>query len=246
MVSAMREFEIRGARCAGGARRRRALRRRAGDAPPARSRCRPATARSRLLAQDADSGIGVRALVGSGLGVLRRRRTSTTPRYAAAGARAAEIAAASALVGRDDIDAAAGRRGHGLVGQRVPRRPADGLARRTRATCWSGRPSTMAEHGRRPGRGAVPDLGHRASGSSPARVTASTSTSARCGAGIMATAIGDGETQRRSYPAARGQYGTRGWEFVDGARPRGARRAGRVRGARAAHRAAVPERARPR
>ena len=36
-----------------------------------------------------------------------------------------------------------------------------------------------------------------------------------CGAGIMATAIGDGETQRRSYPAARGQYGTRGWELVD-------------------------------
>ena len=35
-----------------------------------------------------------------------------------------------------------------------------------------------------------------------------------CGAGIMATAIGDGETQRRSYPAARGQYGTRGWELV--------------------------------
>ena len=36
-----------------------------------------------------------------------------------------------------------------------------------------------------------------------------------CGAGISATAIGDGETQRRTYPAARGQYGTRGWELVD-------------------------------
>ena len=31
----------------------------------------------------------------------------------------------------------------------------------------------------------------------------------------MATAIGDGETQRRSYPAAQGQYGTQGWELVD-------------------------------
>jgi TldD protein len=31
-----------------------------------------------------------------------------------------------------------------------------------------------------------------------------------CGAGIAATAIGDGETQRRSYPSYRGQYGTRG------------------------------------
>ncbi|MDT5036850.1 MAG: hypothetical protein QOE03_2035 [Micromonosporaceae bacterium] len=35
-----------------------------------------------------------------------------------------------------------------------------------------------------------------------------------CGAGISATAIGDGETQRRSYPSYRGQYGTRGWELV--------------------------------
>ncbi|HVC73859.1 MAG TPA: TldD/PmbA family protein, partial [Mycobacteriales bacterium] len=29
-----------------------------------------------------------------------------------------------------------------------------------------------------------------------------------------ATAIGEGETQRRSYPGIRGQYGTRGWELV--------------------------------
>jgi len=36
-----------------------------------------------------------------------------------------------------------------------------------------------------------------------------------CGGGISATAIGDGETQRRSYPCYRGQYGTRGWEMID-------------------------------
>lgn len=36
-----------------------------------------------------------------------------------------------------------------------------------------------------------------------------------CGAGIEALAIGDGETQRRSYPANRGQYGTSGWELVE-------------------------------
>jgi TldD protein len=35
-----------------------------------------------------------------------------------------------------------------------------------------------------------------------------------CGGGIWATAIGDGETQRRSYPSHRGHYGTRGWELV--------------------------------
>jgi len=35
-----------------------------------------------------------------------------------------------------------------------------------------------------------------------------------CGAGISATAISAGETQRRSYPSYRGQYGTRGWDLV--------------------------------
>src|SRR5436305_215867 len=35
-----------------------------------------------------------------------------------------------------------------------------------------------------------------------------------CGGGISATAIGEDETQRRSYPSYRGQYGTRGWELV--------------------------------
>jgi TldD protein len=35
-----------------------------------------------------------------------------------------------------------------------------------------------------------------------------------CGGGITALVIGDGETQRRSYPSHRGQYGTQGWELV--------------------------------
>ena len=35
-----------------------------------------------------------------------------------------------------------------------------------------------------------------------------------CGAGIWATAVGEGETQRRSYPSHRGHYASRGWEFM--------------------------------
>jgi TldD protein len=35
-----------------------------------------------------------------------------------------------------------------------------------------------------------------------------------CGASMDATANGENETQRRSYPGIRGQYGTRGWELV--------------------------------
>ena len=31
---------------------------------------------------------------------------------------------------------------------------------------------------------------------------------------MSATAVGENETQRRSYPGIRGQYGTRGWELV--------------------------------
>ncbi len=35
-----------------------------------------------------------------------------------------------------------------------------------------------------------------------------------CGAEMSATAVGDSETQRRSYPGIRGQYGTQGWELI--------------------------------
>ncbi len=37
-----------------------------------------------------------------------------------------------------------------------------------------------------------------------------------CGAGMEATVLGQGESQRRSYPGVRGQYGTAGWELVEG------------------------------
>lgn len=35
-----------------------------------------------------------------------------------------------------------------------------------------------------------------------------------CGAAMSATAVGESETQRRSYPGISGQYGTEGWELV--------------------------------
>ena len=36
----------------------------------------------------------------------------------------------------------------------------------------------------------------------------------KCGGGMWATTVGEGETQRRSYPCFRGQYGTAGWEQI--------------------------------
>ncbi len=35
-----------------------------------------------------------------------------------------------------------------------------------------------------------------------------------CGGELSVTAVGDGETQRRSYPGIRGQYATSGWEMM--------------------------------
>jgi TldD protein len=53
-----------------------------------------------------------------------------------------------------------------------------------------------------------------------------------CGARMDATAVGERETQRRSYPGIRGQYGTRGWELVRSLDLPGERGADRGGGAR--------------
>jgi TldD protein len=164
------------------------------------------------VVQDADSGVGVRALVGSGWGFfavpdLGDRATR------AAGSKAAEIAAASALVAREASELVSSVPMSGSWTSECVIDPfavalsdkGDLLVRAT---------TTMTEHGADLAEGLyqlwetqkwfVSSEGHRID----QHVRES-------GAGIMATAIGDGETQRRSYPAARGQYGTRGWEFVD-------------------------------
>ena len=166
------------------------------------------------VGQHEDSGIGVRALVGSGWGFFAVPDLSDDRRPALAGAQATAIAAASATVSRAATPSCVpGEVAHRVVVERVRDRPARRVAGR------QGRPArrataTMRRARRRPRRGDVPDLGHR----EVVRVERGHRIDQRireCGAGIMATAIGDGETQRRSYPAARGQYGTRGWELVD-------------------------------
>ena len=158
--------------------------------------------RASAYARWSDPGWGFYAVADLEIGALAR-----------AGARAAEIAAASALVARGDVGAGAGRAGARARGRAVRDRPVRGVARR------QGRPAGAGDDDDararcRPRRGAVPGMGHpevvRLQRGPPHRPA-----HPRGGAGISATAIGDGETQRRSYPAARGQYGTRGWEFVD-------------------------------
>ena len=163
--------------------------------------------------QQADSGIGVRALVGSGWGFFATADLADRS-VRDAGARATEIAAASAVVSRPS---------EGLV----PTEPVSGswssgcatdpfaVALSTKGDLLVRATTTMLEHGADLAEGLyqlwetrkwfVSSEGHRLE-----------QHLRESGAGIMATAIGDGETQRRSYPAARGQYGTQGWELVDG------------------------------
>jgi TldD protein len=164
------------------------------------------------LIQDEDAGVGVRALVGSSWGFFATPDLSGAAARAA-GSRATAIARASAAVSGPPADL-------------VPVAPATGswaspcqvdplgvplavkgdlLVRATR---------TMREYGADFAAGLyriwdttkwfVSSEGHRVD-----------QHIRECGAGVEATAIGDGETQRRSYPSFRGQYGTRGWEMVD-------------------------------
>jgi TldD protein len=163
--------------------------------------------------QNADSGLGVRALVGSGWGFFAVADLGDQA-VRRAGAEAAAIAAASASVSRPSS---------GLL-------PAEPVIASWASACaidpfavsladkgdlLVGATAAMIEHGADLAEGLyqlwetskwfVSSEGHRVD-----------QLIRESGAGIMATAIGDGETQRRSYPAARGQYGTQGWEFVVG------------------------------
>ncbi len=163
------------------------------------------------VTQDEDAGVGVRALVGSGWGFFASPDMSDEAARRA-GRAAADVAAASARVARQagaliDLPPVTGS----WASECVVDPFTVGLAEKgdmlVQAT------ATVREHGADIAEGLyqiwdtakwlVSSDGHRID----QRIR-------ECGAGIMATAIGDGETQRRSYPAARGQYGTRGWELV--------------------------------
>ncbi|MEJ3742000.1 TldD/PmbA family protein [Actinomycetes bacterium KLBMP 9797] len=164
------------------------------------------------LGQHEDAGIGVRALVGSGWGFYAVPDLSDAAARAA-GTRAAKIAAASTRVpgpAADLVPVAATTASWASPCETDPLSvplsdKGDLLVHVTK---------TMREHGADVAEGIyqiwdtakwfVSSEGHRID-----------QHIRECGAGIWSTAIGDGEVQRRSYPAHRGQYGTRGWEMVE-------------------------------
>ncbi len=165
------------------------------------------------LTQDEDLGIGVRALVGSGWGFFAIPDLSDAAARRA-GARAAAIAAASATVpapttNRVTVPAVTGswssecvvdplsvplsEKGDLLVAVTAAMKAAGADLAEGSYNVWDTRKWFVSSEGHRI------DQHIR-----------------ECGGGIAATAVGEGETQRRSYPSYRGQFGTRGWELVTG------------------------------
>lgn len=162
------------------------------------------------LEQSEDAGIGVRALVGSGWGFFAVPDLSSAAARNA-GTRAAEIARASAGVAGPDVD---------LIGSTPVvaswasdcvidplsvslADKGDLLVGVTGEMHRDGGDATGLYHAWDTRKWFVSSEGHRID-----------QHIRECGGGISVMVIGDGETQRRSYPAHRGQYGTRGWELM--------------------------------
>ncbi len=157
------------------------------------------------------AGIGVRALIGASWGFFAVPDLSSKAARRA-GERAAEIARASATVPGPALDLAPEPATGGSWASECLVDPwevslaekGDLLEGVTRAMLASG--ADLAEASSR-----IWDTRKWLVTSEGTRVDQHIT---ECGAAMNATAIGEEETQRRSYPGIRGQYGTRGWELV--------------------------------
>ncbi|MCO8272330.1 TldD/PmbA family protein [Actinoplanes sp. TRM 88003] len=161
---------------------------------------------------DESAGLGVRALVGSSWGFYAVPDLSDSAARAA-GRRAAQIAAASATVPGPPVDLVSSAaveaswaneceidplgvplstKGDLLVAATAAAKAAGADLAQGSVTVWDTRKWFVSSEGH--------------------RIDQHTR---ECGAGVWASAFGDGEIQRRSWPSYGGQYGTRGWELVD-------------------------------
>ena len=157
------------------------------------------------------AGVGVRALVGSSWGFFAVPDVGSAAARRA-GERATAVARASALVAGPDL-------------RLTPQRPVTGhwesecledpwsVSLAEKGDVLEGVTRAMREHGA--------DLAEASQHVWDTRKWFVSSEGTRvdqhiveCGAAMSATAVGEAETQRRSYPGIRGQYGTRGWELV--------------------------------
>ena len=164
------------------------------------------------LDQSEDSGIGVRALVGSGWGFF------ATPDVAdaavrAAGTQATTIARSSAMVattaaGLVRVEPASGS------WSAAARSTRSACRWRRRATCSPTATSTMVDHGADIAEGLY-QVWDTAKWFVSAEGSASTSGSTSAAPGSWPPSSATARPRRRSYPAAHGQYGRRGWGSVD-------------------------------
>jgi TldD protein len=158
------------------------------------------------------AGLGVRALVGSSWGFYAVPDLSDGAARAA-GRRAAQIAAASALVPGPPIDLVPAGAGEATWASACEIDPiavplsvkGDLLVAATTAAKSAG--ADLAE-----GIYQIWDTRKWFVSSDGHRIDQHIR---ECGGGLTASVHGDGEIQRRSWPSHRGQYGTRGWELVD-------------------------------
>ena len=172
------------------------------------------TARSGVieaLEREDRAGVGVRALIGSSWGFYGVPDIGSTAARRA-GEQAAAVARASTLVAGKDLRLAPEAPVTGHWESECREDPwSVGLAEK--GDLLEGVTRTMQEHGA--------DIGEASAHVWDTRkwFVSSEGTSVdqhivETGAAMSATAVGEGETQRRSYPGIRGQYGTRGWELV--------------------------------
>jgi TldD protein len=166
----------------------------------------------RSLTQTTSAGLGVRALVGSSWGFAALGDPAGDADARRTGARAAAIARASAAVAgppvqlvdvppvqggwssgclEDPFAVPLAEKGDLLTGVTATMRAAGVAVAEASSHAWDTRTAFASSNGARIGQHVR-----------------------ECGAGMHCLTVGDGETQRRSYPAFRGQFGTRGWELV--------------------------------
>jgi len=164
------------------------------------------------LSSDESAGLGVRALVGSSWGFYAVPDISDAAARAA-GRRAAQIATASATVPGPPIDLVPTGAGEASWASGCEVDPlgvplsdkGDLLVKATAAAKEAG--ADLVE-----GLYQIWDTRKWFVSSDGHRIDQHIR---ECGAGLTASAFGDGEIQRRSWPSWRGQYGTRGWELVE-------------------------------
>jgi TldD protein len=163
------------------------------------------------LDREERAGVGVRALIGSSWGFFAVPDIGSAAARRA-GEQAAAVARASTLVAGADLGLVpeAATTGH-WASECLEDPWAVGLAEK--GDLLEGVTRTMQEHG-----ADLAEAGHRIWDTRKWFVssegTAVDQHIVECGAAMSATAVGENETQRRSYPGIRGQYGTRGWELV--------------------------------